>query len=356
MKIAIDVSQIVYGTGVSVYTVNLVTNLLKVDKKNEYILFAGSLRRRQELKSFYNTKVFPIPPILADLVWNKLHIFPVERLIGEVDVFHSSDWTQPPSGAFMVTTIHDLAPVMHPKWTDPKITRVHKRRLNWVKKEVDKIIVPSVATKNELMKLDFDNQKTIVIQEACNEMFRRSTEEQIVKIRDKYGIQGKYILAVGSGKRKNTNRIILAFEKVRDKLGINNLVLTGRPMDGQKKSEGLIFVDHAPKNELPILYSGAECLVYASLYEGFGLPILEAFAIGTPVVTSSISSMPEIAGDAAILVNPKMDSSIAGGIKRALGDREKLVKKGLSRVKEFSWEKTARETLNVYNLCHEDRN
>ena len=98
MKIAIDISQIVYGTGVSTYTENLVKNLLKIDKENEYLLFAGTLRRKQDvLKIFPQTKVFPIPPTLADFVWNRLHIYPIERLIGDVDVLHTSDWAEPPS-------------------------------------------------------------------------------------------------------------------------------------------------------------------------------------------------------------------------------------------------------------------
>jgi len=112
LKIAIDISQIVYGTGVSVYTRKLIETLLTLDRENEYVLFAGAFRRRQEiLEAFPNSKVFPIPPIAADFIWNRLHTFPIEKLIGEVDVLHTSDWSEPPSSSFKVTTVHDLYPL-----------------------------------------------------------------------------------------------------------------------------------------------------------------------------------------------------------------------------------------------------
>src|SRR3989338_9201503 len=119
MRVAIDLSQIIYGTGVSHYRENLVKNLLKIDRENEYVLFGGSLRRLGELRASMEnlskgraaTKAIPISPMVGDFLWNRLHILPVEWLIGKVDVLHTSDWTEPPSKAFKVTTIHDLIPL-----------------------------------------------------------------------------------------------------------------------------------------------------------------------------------------------------------------------------------------------------
>src|SRR5260221_9746647 len=125
VKVAIDITQIIYGTGASVYTRELVTNLLKIDTENQYILFGGSLRRREELRK-YTKNVLLLSPTLADLVWNKLHVIGIERFIGKVDVLHSSDWTQPPTRAFKVTTVHDLSPVKFQKETPRKIVEVHK--------------------------------------------------------------------------------------------------------------------------------------------------------------------------------------------------------------------------------------
>ena len=161
MKIGIDISQIVYeGTGVANYTRNLVENLLRIDKENEYILFFSSLRRRyKKLKIKYKKhkvkiKKFKIPPTFLDILWNRLHIFPIEWFIGKVDVFFSSDWTQPPTiSAKKVTTIHDLSIFKFPKEHHPKIVATQKRRLKWVKKECDLVICDSESTKKDVMEI-----------------------------------------------------------------------------------------------------------------------------------------------------------------------------------------------------------
>lgn len=348
MKIAIDVSPVIYGTGVSVYTDNLVKNLLLIDRKNEYIPFGGSLRRMNDLKRLdYVKKVFPIPPTLADIIWNRLHTVPIEWLIGSVDVFHSSDWTQPPSKAFKVTTIHDLSPLKFPKFTHPKIKSSHEARLAWVAKEIDRIIVPSQATKRDLVDLGFGEKIIRVIPEAPREDFKKHSNEEIASLKRKYRINGKYLITVGIGGRKNTENLIKAFELA--KAGENlTLVLVGETRNHINESRGLRYVGHLPNNELSILYSGAEALLYTSLYEGFGLPILEAMKCGCPVVTSNVSSMPETAGGGALLVDPYHVDSITQGIKEALKNKNELIKKGHIRVKDFSWTKTAEETLKVY--------
>ena len=354
MKIAIDISQIVYGTGVSVYTEELVRNLLKLDSQNEYLFFAGTLRQRSYLKKFISTlsgrfssKVVILPPTLADIIWNRLHILPIEKLIGNVDVFHSSDWTQPPCSSFKVTTVHDLAPLRFPKLTPARIYNAHKERLELAKKEVDRVIVPSEATKSELIEYGFSPEKIRVIPEAPGSIYFRRVEEEVEKIKTKYRIRNKYILSVGVGQRKNTERLIKAFELARAGKDLK-LVLIGRPQDKIGDDRNVFFLGHVPTSDKPALYSGAEALVYPSLYEGFGLPILEAFSCGTPVVTSNTSSMIEVAGDAAVLVDPYEVESIADGIKKAVGAKVGLSKAGLRQAGKFSWEKTAQETLNVY--------
>lgn len=176
MRIGIDVSQIVYpGTGVANYTRNLVKNLLRVDQKNQYVLFGSSLRKKGVLvdylagllKEYPNVegKIYPLPPTFWDWVWNRLHVFPVEWLVGKVDVFLSSDWTQPPTvRAKKVTTVHDLTPWRFPKEMHAKIVRTHQRRVSWVKKEVDLVMVDSQATKKDLVEiLGFLREKIKVV-------------------------------------------------------------------------------------------------------------------------------------------------------------------------------------------------
>lgn len=345
MRIAIDVSQIVYGTGVSVYTRRLVESLFAIDKNNQYVLFGGSLRRGSELREF-GAKVFPIPPKVADFVWNRLHILPIERLVGEVDVFHSSDWTQPPAKAFKVTTVHDLGPLKFPKLVQPEIVAVHQRKLKWVREEVDRAIVPSTQTKEDLVTYGIPADKVRVIYEAAVNSPVGLDEVEIVRRKYKIG-DAKYLLAVGITPLKNTERIIKAFDLVGE--GNLKLVLVGRPTNLKiEERRGVRITGFVPDAELSALYTGAEALVYPSLYEGFGVPVLDAFACGTPVVTSNLSSLPEVAGDAAILVDPYLVDSIAEGIRFALNNRRTLIKKGLRRIKAFSWTKTAESTLNVY--------
>lgn len=347
MKIGIDISQIVYGTGVSVYTKNLVNSLLKIDKENEYVLFGASLRRRKEiLEAFPQAKVVPIPPTAADIIWNKFHTFPIEKLIGQVDVFHTSDWTEPPANAFKVTTVHDLYPLKFPKLVHPKILDVHRGKLYWVKKESRRIIVPSQSTKSDLVGLGFDENIIRVIPEAPT--LRKASDERISEAKKKYQIRGDYLMSIGVTTLKNTKKIIKAFHLATAGKEVK-LVIAGRPSGINIEPERNVrMLGHIPQEDLEALLSGSRGLIFASLYEGYGIPILDAFACGVPVVTSTVGSMPEVAGDSAILVDPADVNSIAEGITKVVRGAKAQVQKGEKWVQNFSWEKTAEMTLNVY--------
>jgi len=357
MKIAIDISQSVYGTGVSIYTRFLFQKLLEIDQKNQYLLFGGSLRKLSTLKEVSKeiygsslnckSKFFPISPTIANVLFNKIHYLPIESMIGRVDVFHSSDWTQPKTRAYKVTTIHDLAPIFMPQITPRNIVDVHKLRLKRVFKEVDMIIVPSIFTKNELLRLGFPDQKIKVIYEAPGEIFKPKHADEVRKIKKRYRINGNYVLSVGVGKRKNTQGIMKGYELAKAGKDLS-LIIAGDPENNLEIKRGIRFVGMLKDEELAVLYSGAEALVYPSFYEGFGIPILQAFSCNCPVVTSNLSSMPEVSGGAAILVDPNDASSIAEGIKKALSAPKTYISKGQNRVKDFSWDKAAEETLNVY--------
>lgn len=179
MKIGIDISQIAYrGTGVANYLLNLVQYLLRVDDENEYILFYSSLRRKIQNSSFdyaqdkiqnYSSKVkvkeYKFPPILLNLIWNKLHIVPIEWLVGDVDVFITSDWTEPPAKkAKKATILYDLIVYKYPEETDKKIVATQKRKLEWVKKESDMVFCISEATKKDARELlGIDERKLYVL-------------------------------------------------------------------------------------------------------------------------------------------------------------------------------------------------
>ncbi len=180
MRIGIDISQIVYeGTGVAKYVREMVRALVTIDNKNEYVLFGASFRRLRVFKEFVASLprrvglvTVPIPPTLLDIVWNKLHILPVEWFIGPVDVFWSSDWTQPPlAHAKGVTTIHDLIALKYPKETDDRIVATHKRRLRWVKKECEAILCDSEATKRDIEQLlTISRSKLHVVYPGMNDL------------------------------------------------------------------------------------------------------------------------------------------------------------------------------------------
>lgn len=351
MRIGIDVSQAVYGTGVGDYIKNLVDELSSIDKSDTFVLFGGSLRRRGEFSKLFQPrknielKTSILSPTLADIFWNRLHTLPVENFTGTIDVFHSSDWAQPPTRSYKVTTIHDLAPLKYPQYTPSSIVEVHKSRLRLVAKEVDKIIAVSQSTKEDAVELlKIDPEKIVVIPEAGDERIKRVGKDEVDRVQKKYGISKSYLLVVGTNPRKNLPRIIDAFIGLRNK--DLQLVIVGRkPRVTQSE---IIYTGFTTFEDLSALYSGAQALVYTSLYEGFGQPILEAFKTGCPVITSNVSSMPEVAGDAAHLVNPTKVDEIAKGIQEVLKNRSKWIKKGNERVKEFSWEYTAKLTLRVY--------
>lgn len=369
MKIGIDVSQVVYGTGVSTYTQNLVLELVKIDKENEYIIFGSSLRNyskltrlKEQLKDHPNVsfKFFKLPPIFFEYIWNRLGILPVEKFIGTVDIFHSSDWTQPKiksKDTKKVTTIHDMTTYLFPTSFPKRIIDNQERRLARAKKEVDAIIAVSKTTKDDIVKfLQINSEKIRVIYSASSSNYSPQDEENIQEVKTKFKIKKPYLLAVSTHEpRKNIQKLIDVYMKIKEHIPDIALVLAGRHGWGEtvKEQEDLIITGFVSDEDLRSLYSGCKVFIYPSLYEGFGLPVLEAMACGAPVITSNNSSMAEIAKDAAILVDPRSEGQIIKAIEMVLNlDNEKyqsMKKASINRAKEYSWTETAKETLELYS-------
>ena len=358
MRIGIDVSSLVYGTGVSDYTEGLVSSLITEFPSQDYVLYGASLR--QYFRLFKRTqravsgnkaefKLYPFPPKLQKRLFNSLHL-PVERFTGRLDIFHSWDWYTPATkNAKLVTTIHDLSALKFPKSTHPEIVRNHKAALEWVKQEAKAVIAVSEATKRDVVELlSIPERRVHVVHEALPVRSKiKVAKSKKDKVLEKYKINKPYFMAVASQEpRKNLKRTIEAYMKYKKDF---QMVLVGKSgFERLDDNEGVVKTGYVTDGELAALYSGSSCLLYPSLYEGFGLPILEAFYHRIPVVTSNISSMPEVAGKAAVLVDPKSVISIERGIGLALKDKKQLVMAGTNRLKEFSWEKVARETMKVY--------
>lgn len=327
-----DISQLAHRGGVATYTENISFELSKL-KDLEMIYFYSSLRKPYKGK-LENTKTFKLPPSFFELLFNRWRNVSIERFLGPLDIFHSSDWTQPPSRAKKITTYHDVIPLKYPQWSHPKIVSVHKRRLKLVEKEIDHVIAVSESTKRDLLEVSsIPKEKITVIYEGPTADFKSQSIEKIKKFKEKYKLPEKFILAIGGvGERRNLQRIKEASKDY-------NLVITGQTIP---------WLD---KDQLEVLYASADALIYCSLYEGFGLPILDAFSVGIPVITSNISSMPEVGGDAAIYVNPLSIEDIKEKIRQILKDqnlRKDIIRKGFAQVKKFSWEKCTEETVEVY--------
>ncbi len=332
MRVGMDISQLAHPGGVATYTQNLASQLSDLDDL-EMIYFYSSLRKSYhgELK---NVKKYRLPPSLFEMLFNKWRNVPIERFLGPLDIFHSSDWTQPPSKAKKVTTYHDVIPVKYPQWSHTKIVSVHKRRLKLVEKEIDYVIAVSETTKKDLLEIsNIPEEKIAVIYEAQTADFKKPTDEQMRQFKKKYNLPENFILAIGGvGERRNLDRIKQSCKNY-------NLVITG---------QSIPWLDTL---ELGFLYHSASLLVYCSLYEGFGIPILDAFYCGLPVVTSNISSMPEAGGNAALYVDPMDIEDIKGKIKDVYEDKDlraTVIKKGFEQVKKFSWQKAAHQTAEVY--------
>ncbi|WP_218185331.1 glycosyltransferase family 4 protein [Calditerricola satsumensis] len=257
-----------------------------------------------------------------------------------------------------VVTIHDAATLVHPEWFDPRFALWYRFLLPRLMRRVLRVITVSEFSRQQLVEYGGAREEDIVvIPNGVDRRFKPASEEEIYSLRLRFRLMNPYILVVGSLEpRKNLRRLFMAWEQVQPILQEVDLVVAG--------SDGKVFrslgFDHVPANvrligyvkdkDLPVLYSGAEVFVYPSLYEGFGLPPLEAMACGTPVITSNISALPEVVGDAALLVDPYCEESIATGILKVMEDRifrENLRKSGLERSKLFTWDRTAELTWRV---------
>lgn len=332
LNVGMDISQIAHRGGVATYTNNLANELSKSpDFKMRY--FYSSLRKpyKGDLK---NVKSYRLPPTLFELFFNRIRNVSIEKFIGPVDIFHSSDWTQPPTKAKKVTTYHDVVAEKYPQWSHPKIVTVHKRRLKLVEEEIDLVIAVSQTTKKDLLEIsNIPEEKIVVIYEGPTSDFKPQPAKKTKGFKKKYHLPEKFILAIGGiGERRNLNRI-------KDACKDYHLVIAGQTLPW-------LGID-----ELELLYNSAEVLLYCSLYEGFGIPILDAFSVGLPVITSNVSAMPEVGGDAAMYVDPYDVLDIKEKLEQVVNDndlRGEMIKKGFEQVKKFSWKKCAKETADVY--------
>jgi glycosyltransferase involved in cell wall biosynthesis len=365
MKIGIEAERanLPNPTGVERYAAELIRNLVKIDTQNEYILYFRTEPQQwfKELPSNFKIRLIPFPKF-----WTQIRIS-WEMITHPVDVLvilaSALPLIHPKKSIF---TAHDLAFEIFPQAFTPFMLRYQKWSARFASKRAARILSVSQSTKNDLVKFyGVDPNKIVVTHLAYDkEVFHPRNYEEIQPVLDKYGLTyQKYVLFLGTVQpRKNIPNLVEAFQKIRkeNRMEEKLAIFGGRgwlwePIVKKVKTAGLDgsvkYFDYAPKEDLPFLYAGAKLLTLPALYEGFGLPPLEAMASGVPVVVSNISSMPEVVGDAGTLVDPNSVDSIADGLLKVLTDnnlREQMIAKGLERAKQFTWENTARKTLEVF--------
>jgi glycosyltransferase involved in cell wall biosynthesis len=268
------------------------------------------------------------------------------------------------SGRFKrVVTLHDATAFRYPE-THTLITRMVVRRyVPMTLANVDAVITVSQSSKSELVHyLSLPPNKVHVVPNGVSDQFRPASPGQIVDVVGRYQLSTPFVLYVGALEpRKNIPTLLRAFASLRHEFPDLTLVVAGRErwksgkitdvIDKLHLGSSVRRTDYVAAADLPALYSAATAFCFPSLAEGFGLPILEAMACGTPVVCSNLSSLPEVAGRAAVLVDPNSPDAVAGGLRRILSDAGfamELTKRGMARAAEFSWELTAERMLAVY--------
>jgi len=291
---------------------------------------------------------------------------PLEILNKKLDVLHSPDFIPPfRCKCRSVITVHDLAFMLYPHFLTKASARYYGQ-IDQAVRHADAIIAVSQATKRDVMRLlGVDDRKITVIYEAANPFFGpMDRHEAAQRVSRRFGVAGDFLLFVSTIEpRKNVPNLLRAFRRLLDDYGQDvRLVVVGEKgwlfdeafdlVTELRLSEEVIFLGRVAAEELLWLYNSAQALVQPSIYEGFGLMPLEAMACGTPVVVSNVSSMPEVAGDAGLTVDPHNVDELAVAMWRILDDTElraSLIDKGVKRAACFSWDKTASETLNLYH-------
>lgn len=359
MIIGIDASKAASKkrTGVENTIYQIILNLKKIDQKNIYFLYSNA-SLPTELTDSYN---FIEKRFLVKRFWNKLGL-PMILTSYRPDVYlQPADMIPFFAPKKTATVIHDLASVKFPDAYSRFDLCLQKTALKSAAQKAKKIICVSESTRNDLIKL---YSKTSKKAETVLLAFDKDKYKPINTPRDVLKLNSKYLLFVGRlEERKNVINIVKAFALLKEKGEIEHkLVLAGKPGFNYERifntisslppaiKKDIILPGYVSDTDMPDLLAGADVFVYPSLYEGFGIPILEAMSAGVPVVTANRSSMPEVAGDAALCVDPTDEIEITKAIWMILTDeklRGELIKKGLTRAQEFSWEKTARGILDI---------
>ena len=372
-RVAIDYTPAYeQGGGIGRYVRELVTALARLDHDTDYRLFVTGAHQRDLPPTpgdNFHWRPSAFSPKWFARVWHRARLpLSVEAFTGRVDLFHATDFVLPPtlSGTRTLLTVHDLSFVRVPETTSPKLKIYLDQVVPRSVARADHVLADSQATKADLMALyGVADSKITVLLSGVDSRFERVENAGVHQaLRVKYRLGDRpYIFSVGTVQpRKNYARLIRALATLRAEGRDLGLVIAGGrgwlddPIYSAIRGNGLAqyvqLIGFADDEDLPALYSGAAAFAFPSLYEGFGLPILESMACGTPVVTSNVSSLPEVAGFDALMVDPTDVDALTDALRRLLDEptlRERLIAGGLERAREFTWDRAAQELKNIYS-------
>jgi glycosyltransferase involved in cell wall biosynthesis len=371
LRIAIDAHSVgAKLAGNESYAVNLIEALAEIDGVNDYTLYVTTAeahdRFHQRWPNFKVQITLPHTPLIRIPL-----TLSAELRKHPVDVLHVQFTAPPFCPCPVVVSIHDLSFEHLPETFNRRSRTQLRLTVRHSARKAAKILTLSEHTRNDIIDTyRIDPKRITAIPLAAPAHFAPVTyEKELQRVRHNYGIDGEYVLSVGSIQpRKNLVRLIKAYASLRGNQGGNNspkLVLVGkrawlydetlRALEEARIRDSVVLTGYVPESDLPALYSGALCFVYPSVFEGFGLPPLEAMKCGAPVIVGNATSLPEVVADAGLKVDPFDVSAIAWAMDQLIKDpelRQELRDKGLARARLFDWKETARQTLAVYEQVH----
>jgi glycosyltransferase involved in cell wall biosynthesis len=372
LKIAIDYTSAArQRAGIGRYTRSLIHALAQLDPITPYTLFIPrDAQYVDDLRAFpqnFRVATAPLNERYMVALWQRAQIpLPIELFAGASDIFYSPDFVLPPTRARKkILTVHDLSFKRVPETAVPKLKWYLEGAVPHSVARADFILADSDATRQDLIELfhaPADRVQTLY--SGCDPMFHPITDEpELQRVRAAHHLEKPFLLNVGTIEpRKNLVRLIEAFSHLPHHQELELVIAGGRGWmydeiyQAPEKfgvSASVRFIGFTPDADLPALYSLSEMVVYPSLYEGFGLPVLEAMACGAAVVTSNNSSLPEVAGNAALLVDPRDTEALTWAMTRFLDDhrwRSIMQHKALARAKNFSWDKSAQQLKAAFQL------